>query len=472
MRNHHSLSRSSYGSVKFDSNDEIHELEGTDSLDDLTDIAPMLKDTNKRWSVIEKLDRRYYCRVRSCDDCLHIMNWKCLIATAMLLFFMVLAYEFARLVFFQSLSQISHYDFIVVGAGPSGSLVARRLVDAGARVLLLEAGNATQYDLGGTDYFGGPLTRFDIPLLWPSIAHTKDFRWNNFGDFDPLIAKGLGGCGIHNAMLYVRALREDVIKWNIPGWTWEIVLDIYKKLETYRPPPGEAVPWYRGTNGAISSTKPTYVDQIAPEFVSAATQLGIPLTQDFNDPDDGRHGVGFYEMNIKDGVRSSAAKEFLGPLIKNKVPNFYLEVGATVRRVILAKKFRKKGQVKKKNVSAVGDDVELYSFQAVGIEYEKNGIIHKAFLTRSVTIKNQFQRQPCIVLTAGAIMTPKILMNSGIGPKHALVEAGVTMKVRNENVGKNLQDHPAVGITAYITPTLAASKFCVKILRTFSSKIC
>ena len=107
-----------------------------------------------------------------------------------------------------------YYDYIVVGAGPAGSVITRKLVDAGYEVLLLEAGKETQHDLGGSDRFGGPLTRFDIPFLWSAIPEFHEYHWDLP---EGMIAKGLGGCGIHNAMLYIRALRIDFIKWNVSG---------------------------------------------------------------------------------------------------------------------------------------------------------------------------------------------------------------------------------------------------------------
>ena len=107
-----------------------------------------------------------------------------------------------------------YFDYIIVGAGPAGSVITRKLVDAGYNVLLLEAGNETQHDLGGNDRFGGPITRFDIPFLWSAISEFHEYHWELP---EGMIAKGLGGCGIHNAMLYIRALQTDFAKWNISG---------------------------------------------------------------------------------------------------------------------------------------------------------------------------------------------------------------------------------------------------------------
>ena len=164
-------------------------------------------------------------------------------------------------------------------------------MDSGRTVLLLEAGGTTQYDLGGPfayslcsvalqlkciagrDFFAGPVTRFDIPLFWSSLPRYEEYEWQvcavsvgyipvaglsgyrtaqGFHDKGMLQAKGLGGCGTHNAMLYVRCLPSDVESWNMTaeGWRWEEVLQTFKGLENYVPPHGGAsgaIPTYHGT---------------------------------------------------------------------------------------------------------------------------------------------------------------------------------------------------------------------------------
>lgn len=456
----------------------------------------------RRWSVIDKFDRRYYCRIRSCSDCLSILNCRCLFSTAMLGTFVILAAIFMRSVLYTSDSNLQAFgfgfDYIIIGGGPAGSVVTSRLVAKGAKVLLLEAGTNTQYDLGGTDYFGGPITRFDIPLLWSSISHFGAFHWHGFNIPNVLIAKALGGCGVHNAMLYVRALATDIHGWKLEDWTWENILRIYISLETFTVlDEGAKVPPFHGTNGPVMTARPSYVDQMAPEFVSSAVQSGIKFTVDFNDPDGGREGVGYYHFNIKDGMRDSAAREFLGPLMKSKSSLFSLELNATVRRIILAPietptpkpttatspsrllssmmssalsflSFGSDTPQDDPSLSSakrhiVDDESTVTKYEAIGVEYEQDNSIKRAYLKRwSKTSSilpsfSKFDSSRSVIVTAGAIMTPKILMNSGIGPTKVLTDAGIDVKVDSPRVGKNLQDHPSVGLSIKISPAIAAS---------------
>ena len=222
------------------------------------------------------------------------------------------------------------------------------------------------------------MTRFDIPMLWSSIPQFTAFHWPMP---QGLIAKGLGGCGIHNAMLYVRALREDFVKWNVSGWTYDLALRIYIDLETFVLPgpysetdPLTAIPPYHGTSGPIHTTQSGYIDQLAPLFISSALQSGIPLTVDFNNPDGGRYGVGYYTFNIFNGIRDSAAKAFLGPLIASAPANFKLLLNSPARRILL----------EEMTVPPPGDSAGSRLFAAVGVEFEDDkGEIVNAYLSKA-----------------------------------------------------------------------------------------
>lgn len=171
-----------------------------------------------------------------------------------------------------------------------------------------------------------------------------------------VVGKGIGGSAVQDAMIYVRCTRQDVAGWNVSGWTWERVLQAYVAMEDFVPDVPGNVPAHHGTSGErsdiseghdnggdsegphanpmrrraestedyvellnshfrIQTTRPGYVDGVAQRFVAAAVEFGLPLTMDFNDPNGGRVGAGFYSFNIRDGVRDSAAVRMLAPLL-------------------------------------------------------------------------------------------------------------------------------------------------------------
>merc|ERR1712070_565398 len=155
---------------------------------------------------------------------------------------------------------------------------------------------------------------FDVPLFWSTVAHMNQYEWDIEGAG---IAKALGGCGVHNAMLYVRALQEDIEKWNVTTWDWETVLAYYKQLENFlSDPSGKDVDTQiHGINGPMTTSPPPYVDEVSPYFLEACKTKGYQMTNDFNRPNNRLNTAGFYHFNIRDGVRDSAAKTMLSPLL-------------------------------------------------------------------------------------------------------------------------------------------------------------
>ncbi|RLN58323.1 hypothetical protein BBJ29_002492 [Phytophthora kernoviae] len=211
------------------------------------------------------------------------------------------------------LMMAGEFDAIVIGGGPAGSVVSRLLSDdPWRRVLLVEAGNASQTQVGGknavpsTLNFKG-LTPFDIPYYWTNVANTPSLHWA-YPDVN--IAKALGGCGIHNAMLYVRPLPTDLERWKMDKWTWEKTLEIYMDIEDFDGPNSS----YHSTRGFLRTSPAGLESPLSNEFVEACEQIGIQRTEDFNAPG-GRVGAGFYHFNTRDGVRESAVKAFLDPIV-------------------------------------------------------------------------------------------------------------------------------------------------------------
>ena len=198
------------------------------------DAESALLRISKKETPFEKIQSRQVCgRIRNTADLIRIINCKCVGSTFMLVLFSALLFSFLRFLFTGRAITEAEYDFIIVGGGPAGVVLTRRLVDMGASVLLLEAGGGTQAELLGEDSFGGPITRFDIPMLWPAASRFPEFSWNDFNWPEVLVAKGLGGCGIHNAMLYLRSLPQDLVAWGVEGWDWSTVLNAYKRVERY-----------------------------------------------------------------------------------------------------------------------------------------------------------------------------------------------------------------------------------------------
>jgi hypothetical protein len=220
-----------------------------------------------------------------------------------------------------------HFDFIIVGGGSSGSVVAGRLGQLGHTVLLLEAGGPTQQSLGGTQAVVGKWTIFDVPLAWVQVLSdnrwSKQFQWNVPADPPPAIARGLGGCGIHNAMLYMRGRPDDFASWG-PGWSWSDVLPFYRRSITNRQFDEH------GADGPVTVTS-VPSDNISRAFVESCRTAGLRPNADFNGHGS-RDGAGYYQFMIRDLVRDSPAAAFLG--VRRRPPSVTIRTHAYVSRVL------------------------------------------------------------------------------------------------------------------------------------------
>ena len=237
----------------------------------------------------------------------------------------------------------------------------------------------------------------------------------------------------------MRSLPNDFARWNLDGWTWDNVLPIYRSLETFvdtmwDPPSffsGESSsdkPW-RGHDGPLVTVPGgPKVDSVAPLFVESAVASGVGLAaQGFNDPDPERRvGAGYYEFNIRNGVRDSVAQAMLGKADGEVIPpNLVIQTGATVSKVITEEH---RGEMR-----------------AVGVEYFINAAGSSKALLKSY--RGCRDNGGEVILASGAIMTPQLLTNSGIG------EGGSVSDL--PGVGKNLQDHPVIAIAFQLDPMLA-----------------
>lgn len=294
---------------------------------------------------------------------------------------------------------MADFDFIVVGAGSAGCLLANRLTRSGQfRVLLLEA--------GGTD------RRFMIrmPIGYGHSFYNPKVNWKfETGPQGALAGrtsywprgKVLGGSSSINAMVYVRGQRHDFDDWEKagnPGWGWDGVLPSFKAIETFERG-GDA---WRGGAGELDVTDPTAsVHPLCEDWLQAAGQAGFARTPDYNG--EAQEGVSVYQISTRKGLRASSATAFLHPIAGRA--NLKIVTGALVTRI------RFEGP------------------RAVGVEYEAGGRTQIAACRREV------------ILSAGAVHSPLLLQHSGVGPGALLQKFGKAVVKDIAAVGRNLQDH-------------------------------
>lgn len=297
------------------------------------------------------------------------------------------------------------YDFIVVGSGSAGSVVAERLSASGRfSVLVLEA--------GGTD------RRFyvQMPLGYGKTFFDPAVNWNYKTEPDPGLAgnsdhwprgKLLGGSSSINAMVWIRGQREDYDAWAAagnPGWGFDDVLPLFKAIEDNQAGADE----WRGVGGPLHVTDcSSSVHPLTARYLQAAQQAGLPLNPDFNGAS--QDGVGIYQISTRNGRRMSAARAFLRPAMKRK--NVRVETRALATKILFE------------------------GSRAVGVEYLRNG--------RALTVRAGRE----IVLSAGSVNTPQLLQLSGVGPDDLLQSLDIPVVLANDNVGADLQDHLGINYT-------------------------
>ncbi len=294
-------------------------------------------------------------------------------------------------------------DYIIVGSGSAGSVLANRLSESGKhRVVVLEAGGSDQ--------------RFyvQLPLGYGKLFYDPKVNWLYRTEPDPGLAgtadhwprgKILGGSSSINAMVYIRGNRADYDEWGAaaPGWGWDNVLPAYRAMEDNEA--GEDA--YRGRGGPLFiSENRRGLHWLVDDYIAAAGEAGLPYTPDFNG--ENQEGAGNYQMTIKGGRRNSAARAFLRPAMRRK--NLEVLTGAMVTRVLFEGR------------------------RAVGVEFRRNG--------QTVQLKAGE-----VILAGGAINSPQLLQLSGIGPGGLLQDNGLPVLVDNPNVGKHLSDHQGVNYT-------------------------
>ena len=288
-------------------------------------------------------------------------------------------------------------DVIVVGGGSGGCAMAGRLAEAGIDVLLLEAGRSDR------DY------RLKIPALTSSVVQNSAFDWKYLAEPDPSIGdrvdvwpagKRLGGGSSINGMMYVRGHRMDYERWvelGARGWTYDDVLPYFRRMETYQG--GDAC--WRGSTGPISVSHGRVDYPIIDDWIASAADCGIPRTKDHNAENPGE-GTDVAQVTQRNGLRSSATAYLKLPGVGRHLQT---RLESRVRRVIIENN------------------------RATGVEYDQAG--------RTIRVN----ARAGVVLSAGSMNSPRLLMLSGVGPGTHLQELGLAVIRDAGGVGANLQEH-------------------------------
>ena len=291
------------------------------------------------------------------------------------------------------------FDYIIVGAGSAGCVLANRLSENPKhKVLLLETGGSDK------SIFIKMPTALSIPM------NTDKYAWQFNTEKEPYLnnremhcprGKVLGGSSSINGMVYVRGHAKDFDEWEAhgaEGWNYQACLPYFQKAETWY----KGNDAYRGGNGELGVNNGNEMkNPLYTAFIKAGEQAGYDITSDYNGKQ--QEGFGPMHMTVKDGVRSSASREYLDPVKSRK--NLTIVTGALVTKVVLEDKVAK------------------------GVEYVVNG------KTETAATSNE------VILSAGSIGSPHILQLSGIGDKDILEKARIEVKHHLPGVGQNLQDH-------------------------------
>lgn len=290
------------------------------------------------------------------------------------------------------------FDYIIVGAGSAGCVLANRLSeDPRNQVLLLEAGGADNNPW------------IHIPVGYFKTMHNPETDWCYRTEPDPNLAgrsldwprgKTLGGSSSINGLLYIRGHRTDFDHWRQlgnAGWSFENVLPYFKRAEDQERGGDE----FHGAGGPLGVSNMRIQREICDRFIDAAAEVGIPRRDDFNGAD--MEGAGYFQLTARGGRRCSTAVGYLHPVKHRK--NLHIATKAHTKHILME------------------------GHRATGIAFDRDGVPETAMASREV------------ILAAGAIGSPQILMLSGIGPAAHLKDHGIEVRADLAGVGGNLQDH-------------------------------
>ena len=305
------------------------------------------------------------------------------------------------------------FDYVIVGAGSAGCVLANRLsADPAVKVALVEAGPSDQSLLAKL--------LINVPAGVFRTIGSPRYNWLYEYEADPKVGgqpifcprgRVLGGSSAINGMIYIRGHRRDYDDWaagGADGWSWRDVLPYFKKSENHEPGADD----FHGVGGELNVARQRDPHPISEAWLSAAGELQLGRTDDFNGAE--QDGFGYWEVNQRNGERLSSSRAFLEPVSGR--PNLTIVTGALTRRVLIQDK------------------------RATGVEIVRRGQVEALTASREV------------IVAAGAINSPQLLMLSGIGPAEELKHHGIEVVLDLPGVGENLQDHQDL-MVCYSSPS-------------------
>jgi choline dehydrogenase len=319
--------------------------------------------------------------------------------------------------------EFGRFDYIIVGAGSAGCVLANRLTESGRyRVLLLEAGPADRNPW------------IHVPIGYAKLFRNPKVNWlyetepepelNNRRIIQPR-GKVLGGSSSINGLVYIRGQKEDFDLWrqlgNV-GWSWDDVLPYFKKAEAQQQRGADE---YHGCDGLLSVSDQSETHELCEAFIKAGEQVGIPRNDDFNGAS--QEGIGYFQMTSRKGLRCSTAVGYLRPARKR--PNLTVITGALSSRILFE------------------------GGAASGVVFARNGEMLVA------------RAEGEVILASGAINSPQLLQLSGVGPADLLSDLGIEVVRDMKAVGAHLQDHFQTRMVFRCTKKITINDIMVSPLR-------